>query len=164
MQAADHLPDQVAIRVYGNVHRHALPDFDAEIAKRRNVTYFGPYDYPKELAEVYAQCDLVWAQDLWQRGANSDWLLPNRIYEASWFGCPSIAVADTETGRRVAAGPLGFTVADTAPKSLIDLLDSLDRDAITQVSDHLLATDDFEFMLRPNDVQTALKPVLPAKR
>jgi hypothetical protein len=46
-------------------------------------------------------CDAVWAQDLWQSGANSDWLLPNRIYEASYFGCPSIALAP---GRRPGGG------------------------------------------------------------
>ncbi|MCF2870431.1 glycosyl transferase [Octadecabacter sp. G9-8] len=164
MEAADALPERIRIRVHGNVHRHALPAFDAEVAKHPNVICFGPYEYPTELAEVYANCDLVWAQDLWQRGANSDWLLPNRIYEASWFGCPSIAVADTETGRRVAAGHLGFTVADTKAKSLIDLLKGLDRGAITRVSDHLLATDGDEFMLRPNDLQTALISVLPANR
>ncbi len=161
MAAADHFDDRIAIHIHGNVHRHVLPDFDQQIEKRENVTYFGPYDYPSGLAEVYAGCDVVWAQDLWQRGANSDWLLPNRIYEASWFGCPSIAVADTETGRKVATNKLGFTVDQPLAAALIGLLEKLDQRAISEMSDGLLATSDIDFMLRPEDVQTALEPVLP---
>ncbi len=160
MQAADHFGDRITLRIHGNVHRHAVPDFDDEIAKRDNVTYFGTYDYPTGLADVYAGCDLVWAQDLWQRGANSDWLLPNRIYEASWFGCPSIAVADTETGRKVAADGLGFTIDQPTAAALIDLLEDLDRDRIEEISQRLLAMDDARFMLRPADIQDALTPVM----
>ncbi len=160
MQAADHFGDRITLRIHGNVHRHAVPDFDDEIAKRDNVAYFGTYDYPTGLADVYAGCDLVWAQDLWQRGANSDWLLPNRIYEASWFGCPSIAVADTETGRKVAADGLGFTIDQPTAGALIDLLGNRDRDRIEEISQRLLAMDDVRFMLRPADIQDALTPVM----
>ena len=102
LAAADAMGPDLRLRIFGNVHHHAVPSFQAEVARRDNVEYHGSYAYPHGLAAAYAACDLVWAQDLWQRGANSDWLLPNRIYEASWFGCPSVAVADTETGRRVA--------------------------------------------------------------
>jgi hypothetical protein len=56
---------------------------------------------------------------------NSDWLLPNRIYEASYFGCPSIALAGTETGRRVAADGLGFTVEEPTAEALTELLRGL---------------------------------------
>ncbi len=163
MQVADHFGDSVAIRIHGNVHRHVLPDFDAQLANRANVTYFGPYAYPDGLAEVYAACDMVWAQDLWQRGANSDWLLPNRIYEASWFGCPSIAVADTETGRKVATDGLGFTIEKPTAEALIDLIAGLDYDKINDVSERLLAQDDTAFMLRPSDVEAALDHVLGTK-
>lgn len=164
METADYFGERVTIRIHGNVHRHALPDFDGQLASRANVTYFGPYDYPSGLAAVYAACDVVWAQDLWQRGANSDWLLPNRIYEASWFGCPSIAVADTETGRKVAADGLGFTIENPSADALIDLIERLDQSMIDDVSEQLLATDDTAFMLRPTDVKAALDLVLRAPR
>lgn len=161
MQTADHFGPRIALRIHGNVHRHALPDFDEAVARRDNVTYCGPYDYPTGLARVYAECDLVWAQDLWQRGANSDWLLPNRIYEASWFGCPSVAVADTETGRKVQSDGLGFAVPEPSASALIDLIEETDRQVIEKVSDNLLAMDDSKFMLHPEGLAVALEPVLP---
>jgi succinoglycan biosynthesis protein ExoL len=95
---------------HGAVHRHAVPGFDAVLRAHPNIRHAGAYRYPDALGGIYTSCDAVWAQDLWQAGANSDWLLPNRIYEASYFGCPSIALEGTETGRRVAADGLGFTV------------------------------------------------------
>lgn len=161
MAAADALGPAVRIVVRGNVHRHAVPDFDAEIARRDNVVYSGPYRYPDDLAEVYAGCDLVWAQDLWQRGGNSDWLLPNRIYEASYFGCPSIAVADTETGRRVADGGLGFTIPRPEAGDLIALLASLDRATIQARAQALLDRDASDFRLLPADYVEAFAPLLP---
>ena len=162
METADHFGDRVAIEIHGNIHRHTLPDFDEQIDRRDNVSYFGPYEYPDGLAEVYGRCDLVWAQDLWQRGANSDWLLPNRIYEASWFGCPSIAVAGTETGNKVARNSLGFVVEEPSAKALISLLDGLDRGAVRAMSDSILSMEDTEFRLVPDAIRVALQPALSA--
>ena len=125
-QVAQALTDDLKIEVHGIVHHHAIADFEARVAALQNVTFHGPYGYPDGLAEVYSRCDLVWAQDLWQQGGNSDWLLPNRIYEASWFGCPSIAVAGTETGRRVQADGLGPVIATATARDLQTCLQGLD--------------------------------------
>ncbi|MGJ8583306.1 MAG: glycosyltransferase [Marinosulfonomonas sp.] len=162
METADQLGPDITLRIHGNIHRHALPGFDDEIAKRDNVEYLGPYQYPDGLADVYADCDLVWAQDLWQRGGNSDWLLPNRIYEASWFGCPSIAVADTETGRRVAEAKLGLTIATPSASDLVECLTGLTAKDIENLSRTILKADETEFRLRPEDIERALHQALPS--
>lgn len=159
-QTADALGDKICVRIHGNIHRHVLPDFDAEIAARDNIDYLGPYDYPNDLARVYADCDVVWAQDLWQRGANSDWLLPNRIYEASWFGCPSIAVGDTETGRRVRDDDLGIVLEEASATALTESLAKVKRTELATMSRGILAQSDDKFRLRPDDIATALSPVL----
>lgn len=160
LRTADIMGDGLKISIHGNIHRHALPDFDEEIGKRGNVTWFGPYDYPEGLAEAYSGCDLVWAQDLWQRGSNSDWLLPNRIYEASWFGCPSVAVADTETGRRVQRDNLGAVVDSPDAVVLSALLTRLSAAELAAMSARLLDMEDRAFQLLPEDVEAALSPVL----
>ncbi|CTQ32726.1 glycosyl transferase [Jannaschia rubra] len=128
-QVAARMGDRVRIRMHGIVHHHALPDFDATLAAHPNLSFHGAYAYPGGLEEIYRDCDVVWAQDLWQWGTNSTWLLPNRIYEAGFFGCPSIAVAGTETGRRVEAG-LGWTIPAPEADALVDLLTRLDRPAL----------------------------------
>jgi succinoglycan biosynthesis protein ExoL len=161
LAAADAMGDRLRLRLFGAVHRHALPDFEALVAHRPNVSYHGPYRYPGGLEAAYAGCDLVWAQDLWQRGANSDWLLPNRIYEASWFGCPSVAVAGTETGRRVAADGLGFVLPDAEPASLVALLRTLDPATLAARSAAILARADAHFRLTAAEIDAALAPVLP---
>ncbi len=160
MQTADLMGDRLTIRIHGNVHRHALPDFDGQIAPRANVGYFGPYAYPDDLAGIYAGCDLVWAQDLWQRGGNSDWLLPNRIYEAGWFGCPPVAVADTQTGRKLRGDGLGLTIDAPEAGKLADLLQTLDARQVAALSERLLAMPERAFRLVPEDVGKALAPVL----
>ncbi len=155
MATADRLGNRVRIEIHGAVHHHAVPGFEAAVAARPNVAWFGPYRYPDGLAGVYARCDLVWAQDLWQRGANSDWLLPNRIYEASWFGCPSIAVADTETGRRVCDDRLGFVIDRPTAGDLVALLAGLDAAAVVECAEGLLRRDERDFRLTVTDVREA---------
>ncbi|WP_428535367.1 glycosyl transferase family 1 [Rhodopila sp.] len=70
----------------------------AEHLPLRNMRFGGPY-VQTELASIYQPCHLAWAIDFWQQGQNSDWLLPNRIYEGGFFNCPPIALAGTETAR-----------------------------------------------------------------
>ncbi len=119
-----------------------------------NVSYHGPYAYPTGLAEVYESCDLVWSQDLWQSGANSDWLLPNRIYEASYFGCLSIAVAGTETAAKVAAEELGYTIPAPTGQALVDLVEGLDPAEVEERRRRrLLAKDPAAFVGSDADVR-----------
>ena len=159
-EVATRMADNLTIEVHGNIHRHALPDFDDVEATHPNITVHGPYDYPDGLLQVYGGCDLVWAQDLWQRGANSDWLLPNRIYEASWFGCPSIAVADTQTGRKIQEDGLGYVIGAPNAIELEELLLELNANKIQECSNRILQMDDQKFRLSGQELDKALTQVL----
>ena len=159
-ETAKRLGDGITIVFHGAVHRHAVPGFDSVVQAHANIQYAGPYRYPDDLADIYASCDAVWAQDLWQSGANSDWLLPNRIYEASFFGCPSIALSGTETGRRVAGDGLGFTVGAADADALVYLIATLDVTRIREASERLLVRPDSDFRLTPQELAKALAPVL----
>ncbi len=158
--AAQAMPDNLRVEIHGNIHHHAVADFEVRLKALDNVTYHGPYTYPDGLAEVYGRCDLVWAQDLWQRGANSDWLLPNRIYEASWYGCPSIAVADTQTGQRVQTLGLGPVIPVANENELLKCLRRLDQSKVRAMSEHILQMEDDNFRLTNSDIRDALAPVL----
>jgi len=153
-------PD-VTVLIRGVIHDHALPDFHARIARHPNVRYEGPFRYPDGLAEVYGAMDAVWAQDLWQRGTNSDWLLPNRIYEAGWFLCPPIAVDGSETARRVAASG-GFTIAGPAAPALIALIDRLDDAALAAARVRLAALPDTALRQTGDEVQAVVDLALGA--
>ncbi len=158
--AAERAGPALRIAVHGNIHRHAVPQFDAVVASHDTIAYHGPYRYPEDLGRIYPGCDAVWAQDLWQRGGNSDWLLPNRIYEAGWFGCPSIAVAGTETGRRVAAGGQGFVIDAATPEALAELIARLRPADFDAAAARMLAAPERAFRLDGAELDAALAPVL----
>ena len=154
--AATHFGDGLEVILRGVVHRHNLPGFDAVLRRCPNIHFEGPYAYPDGLCAAYQDLDLVWAQDLWQKGANSDWLLPNRIYEAAYFGCPCIAIKGTETGNRIAQDNLGFTVANTEADSLIKFLAETPKHVIEAKSAALLARSGTDFSLSPSDIHAML--------
>lgn len=156
MSTADLMGDRLHLRFSGSLHEHALENFHMELAKRANVEWTGAYPYPLGLADAYSGCDLVWAQDMWQRGTNSDWLLPNRIYEASWCGCPSVALADTQTGHRIASDMLGWTIPEATPEALCKLLSGLTREQLRQRSDALLRRPAESFVQSAQDLQPIL--------
>jgi succinoglycan biosynthesis protein ExoL len=61
-----------------------------------NMRFNGRYNQ-SELGDIYGECDFTWGVEYYNRGTNSDWCLPNRIYEGGFYNCPSIAQAGTET-------------------------------------------------------------------
>lgn len=159
MRTADLMGERLRLRISGALHEHSLSGFHQALAARGNVEWTGPYAYPDGLAQAYAGCDLVWAQDMWQRGTNSDWLLPNRIYEASWCGCPSVGLEGTQTGARIAADNLGWTIAEPSPEALAALLDRLTPETLARQRATLLARPSGDFVQAAQDVLPFLAPV-----
>ena len=51
--------------------------------------------------------DFNWCFDFSASGANSTWLLPNRIYEGGLFHCPALAFEGTQTGEWLKMNQLG---------------------------------------------------------
>lgn len=160
-EVARQLGPKVEIHIHGVVHYHVLPEFDATVATHDNMTFHGAYAYPDDLPRIYGALDLVWAQDLWQAGSNSDWLLPNRIYEASWAGCPCIAVAGTETGRRISDDALGWTIEKPDAAEVLALFDRLDMTEITARRRDLLNRPETDFVQSPQDLTAVLQELCP---
>ncbi|WP_372803205.1 glycosyltransferase [Paracoccus seriniphilus] len=159
-RTADLMGDRIRIRFAGALHEHALNNFHQELAKRPNCEWTGRYSYPDGLPDAYAGCDLVWAQDMWQRNTNSDWLLPNRLYEASWCGCPSIGLADTQTGRKIVADKLGWVISDESPAMLVNLLNRLERSEIAARAATLRDRPESNFIQSPRELLPMLAPAL----
>lgn len=154
-EVAERLGSKVQLNFHGVVHEHALPDFDSVLSRHKNIVWHGPYDYPNGLLKIYNNCDLVWSQDLWQWGTNSSWLLPNRIYEASYFGCPSIAVSGSETGERVSDG-LGWTIPTPDAEPLVELLNRLSPQDVQVQRAKLLAMPKSAFRQTRTEIAEAI--------
>lgn len=133
-QLADRFPDTLEIRLHGLPARTEIAEFEPVINARANMTYFGRYRAPEDLAGIYDALDVVWAGDFMEAGYNSVWLLPNRIYEGGYYCTPSIAPAGTETAAWLEGHKCGFILdeplADTLPALLAELI--VDRSPIAQ--------------------------------
>jgi succinoglycan biosynthesis protein ExoL len=102
-------PVEVVIR--GRPSAHTLPDLEQLIAGEPRIRFAGPYSQA-ELAQIYGEVHFAWSLDFTDEGLNSDWLLPNRIYEGSFFNTPSIAERRTAIGAWLAGKGAGLLVGD----------------------------------------------------
>lgn len=97
-------------------------DIDDAVARHSNIEFHGRYRHPDDLAAMYADVHFAWAIDYLEAGANSEWLLANRIYEGGLFGAVAIARSETATGRFIERNRLGFSLPEPVEQSAAALL------------------------------------------
>lgn len=102
------LPGRLEIDLRGRPAVSAIPDFDAIVAGAPGLRFGGGYDRRHDLAGMYGAVHYSWTVDFFEAGGNSDWLLPNRLYEGSLHGAVPIALAAVETGRWLAGHDAGL--------------------------------------------------------
>ena len=103
------LPDTVEIYLLDVPTETCLAYFEKAIAGHPNIIYGGEYRNPDDLAEIYGRVHLTWAFDFLDEGTNSQWLLPNRLYEGGYFGSVALASGGTQTGEKLRELGLGYT-------------------------------------------------------
>lgn len=90
---ATKLSDKVEIVLAGKPEEFALDAFN-KLAGLENTKYFGEYNYPEDLQNIYSSIDIIWSADFSDLSVNSKWLLPNRIYEAGLFSVPQLCFSE----------------------------------------------------------------------
>ncbi len=162
--AALELGDRIEFRLHGKIQSHALKDFDAQIADFPNITYHGPFRFPDGLAEVYRGAHLVWAQDLWRTGGNSDWLIPNRLYEGGFHGVPSVAVRGSETARIIAERDWGFALPDAKAMTAASFFSRISRELIAAKQAQLLSMPRSQFETTQERAQAEIRELISGRR
>ena len=61
---------------------------------------------------LYGRVHFNWTIDYFEADGNSEWLLPNRLYEGGSFDVVPMALRRTETGRWLAKRKLGVRFSD----------------------------------------------------
>lgn len=112
------LPDTVRFLLRGVPAGIDAVAFNEKVRAHPNIHYGGPYQYPADLPALYQAIDMNWCFDFSAPGANSAWLLPNRIYEGGLFHRPALAMEGTETARWLETHQLGQIFSE-------DLLENL---------------------------------------
>jgi len=102
---------RVQVRIAGRPSPAVFDDFDALLRANPGFTFTGPYT-ADDLPSLYKACHFAWAIDFYEEGLNSDWLLPNRLYEAIANGSVPIGIAGVEIGRWLAERQVGLSVSD----------------------------------------------------
>lgn len=105
----------------------SIPDFHRIVQDNPHIAYHGPYTYPDDLAAIYGEIDIAWLIDRMDAGANSDWLLPNRLYESGAHGVVPLALAGTETGQYLSRAGLGLLLRVLDADHVCDCLDGVDQ-------------------------------------
>jgi GT2 family glycosyltransferase len=123
-------PGRYRVVLRGRPALDVLPDFHAIVAANPDLEFHGPYRWPDDLASIYAGVDLAWLIDRYEAGGNSDWLLPNRLYEGGLHGAVPLALAGTETADRLTALGIGVIVGAAAFDAVGSALASLSRQSL----------------------------------
>jgi succinoglycan biosynthesis protein ExoL len=118
-------PGRVRVEIRGRPAASLGADLVSVAAATPGMTFHGPYDRATDLPRIYSEVQFSWTADFLEAGANSDWLLPNRLYEAGPFGCVPIAPADGETGRWLAARNAGVRLSEPWEQTLPQWLEGL---------------------------------------
>lgn len=123
-------PGRFRVVLRGRPALDVMGDFHAVIAGNPDLSFLGAYDWPGDLPDIYAQVDVAWLIDRYQAGQNSDWLLPNRLYEGCLNGAAPVVLAGTEVARRTAEWHCGIAVAAPEAPAVAAALTALDPDSL----------------------------------
>jgi len=143
------MPDRVIVHIRGipserdGITKELLDEAAREL---RNLFYFGVYQSPRDLPEIYNAIDLTWAVDFSANGANSDWLIPNRLYEGGLYGIPAIARRSTATGDIVEQDSRGWCFDEPFEDNVANFLKLLDGLRYAETASRLRKKDRSAFV------------------
>lgn len=115
---ADELEGRVEIVLRGRPAYDQFDDFDRQVAEAPHLSFAGPYRNPEDLAQIYGDVHFAWLPDFFEEGMNSEWLLPNRLYEGCCHATVPLAMAGTETARFLEDKGVGFTISEPSSDAL----------------------------------------------
>ena len=122
--------------IAGRPSAKEFPDFEGLVARSPHVTFNGSYRFD-ELPALYNSVDFCWAVDYFEKGLNSSWLLPNRIYESAFFGAVPIAVEGVETARWLAEKHIGLALNGEPEAALRTVVMAMTDQYYQELSDAL---------------------------
>jgi GT2 family glycosyltransferase len=144
-------PGRYQVVLRGRPALDVLPTFYAVVAANPDLSYAGPYHAPDDLASIYAGVDLGWLVDRYEAGGNSDWLLPNRLYEGGLHGAIPVALDHTEVADRLRMLGIGIIVGMPSGAALRDALATVGRDRISSLRDAVRALPRATWEAGPQD-------------
>jgi succinoglycan biosynthesis protein ExoL len=116
-----------------------FPDFHGFVEAEPWLSFRGPYRNPEDMAAIYQDVHFSWAIDFFEAGQNSEWLLPNRLYEGCRFGAVPISMGNTETGRFLKQQDIGVLLPDASLEALEAALGKMEEHRFARLKGRVLA-------------------------
>ncbi|MEM5534925.1 glycosyl transferase family 1 [Neptuniibacter pectenicola] len=115
------LKGKVRVVIRGRPAYTEFEDFLDSVEREPYIEFQGEYEFPNDLAEIYSEVDFCWAIDFFEEGGNSEWLLPNRIYEGGVFNSVPIFIKGTEVANKLERLNIGVGCHRDSPNLGLDL-------------------------------------------
>ena len=163
---ARRMDGRVEIVLRGRPAYSEFDDFAGLVADAPHVTFHGAYQNPEDLARIYDEVQFNWAIDFFEEGLNSEWLLPNRLYEGGLYGAVPIALTSTETGHFLARRDIGVTIDKATPEALEALFTQMTPEIYSEHFARIAAVERGQWITGPADCRSlvaklaSLKPDL----
>lgn len=142
---------RVQVILRGRPALNEFEDFHGFVEAEPFLRFEGAYRNPDDLASIYSDVHLAWAIDFFEAGKNSQWLLPNRIYEGSFHGAIPVTLAGTETAAFTERLGIGITVPDIEAGTLASALGELDAPRLHRLASAVLDQDPANFSFHDAD-------------
>lgn len=142
---------RVRLVLRGKPALDAIPDFHKVVEANPHIEFHGAYSYPDDLPQIYGETDIAWLVDRFDAGANSDWLLPNRLYESCAHGAIPLALEGTETARYLQRHKLGLVVPNLQTHAVTALLDQAGPAQLEALRAELTSRDTANWKTRRKD-------------
>ncbi len=155
-------PGRYRVVLRGKPARDAIPTFDATVAANPDLCFEGAYRNPEDLPEIYGAVHLAWLVDRFDAGANSDWLLPNRLYEGCLHGAVPVALRGTETAAWLGREGIGITVPSDQD-AVADTLAGLTPDAVIDNQRAVRAVPESRWIATRDDCRALVAALQTAK-
>ena len=143
-------PGLVEVHIRGRPTRDLAPRIATAVASTPGLIFGGPYDRARDLSRLYGQVHFTWAIDYFEDGANSEWLLPNRLYEGAGHGAIPLALRRVETGQWMLRKAFGVVLGADTEKELVGFFATLDREKYRLLSNEMNTVDPSAFV-QPDD-------------
>jgi hypothetical protein len=115
------LEGKVRVVIRGRPAYTEFEDFLGSVEREPYIEFQGEYEFPHDLAKIYSEVDFCWAIDFFEEGGNSEWLLPNRIYEGGVFNSVPIFIKGTEVANKLERLNIGVGCHRNNPNLGLDL-------------------------------------------
>ena len=159
----DLLKSRVKVDVWGVPALDQIPAFHERVEAAPHMTFHGRYR-PDALAGIYGGAHFVWAVDYYEAGGNSDWLLPNRLYEGAAFGAVPIAVEGVETARWLERRGVGVVLRGEPGAALHAFLESCTQQQQASLREAVVSLDRSATMLDAQEAETVLAVLTGARQ